>query len=498
MRKDKCVIIGSGLGGLACGVFLARNGYNVTILEQGVQPGGCLQCFTRRGVKFETGMHFIGSAKDGQVLSRMLNVLEIRDNIKLSLLDETGYDVVSLRGDRYKFPMGREPFIAQFSSYFPSQADNIVKYYDLVKKVAEASSLHSLKHTSDAVINTEYQLRSVNGVIREVVSDETLQNVLVGNLPLYAGEKDKTPFSMHAFIMDFYNQSAFRVVGGSDLICKALISRLEHYGGKLLTCRKVTKILCDERRAVSVQTSDGERFEANYFIADIHPVRLLDMLDTKLIRPAFRQRILSVPNTVGGFSVYLHFKENAVPYMNSNFYGYAGDSPWGCECYDRDSWPKGYLYMHFCHTENPNYARGGIILSYMRIEDFSAWNNTTVGCRGEGYEEFKRNRAERLISMVEKDFPGLRSRIEHYYTSTPLTYRDYTGTEGGAIYGVAKDVTKGIACRVPYKTKVPNLYLTGQNVNSHGMLGVLVGAFVTSSELVGMDKVYKQLIDAEI
>ena len=48
----KCVIIGSGLGGLACGVMLARNGYDVTVLEQGAQIGGCLQCFNRGGVKF--------------------------------------------------------------------------------------------------------------------------------------------------------------------------------------------------------------------------------------------------------------------------------------------------------------------------------------------------------------------------------------------------------------------------------------------------------------
>ena len=36
------------------------------------------------------------------------------------------------------------------------------------------------------------------------VTDELLKNVLVGDLPLYASERDKTPFAQHAFIMDFY------------------------------------------------------------------------------------------------------------------------------------------------------------------------------------------------------------------------------------------------------------------------------------------------------
>ena len=41
----KCVIIGSGLGGLSCGLILSRNGYEETILEEDARIGGCLQCF---------------------------------------------------------------------------------------------------------------------------------------------------------------------------------------------------------------------------------------------------------------------------------------------------------------------------------------------------------------------------------------------------------------------------------------------------------------------
>ncbi|MDE6157521.1 MAG: FAD-dependent oxidoreductase, partial [Muribaculaceae bacterium] len=46
MNRKKCIIIGSGLGGLSTGLILARNGYDVTVVEQGSQPGGCLQCFS--------------------------------------------------------------------------------------------------------------------------------------------------------------------------------------------------------------------------------------------------------------------------------------------------------------------------------------------------------------------------------------------------------------------------------------------------------------------
>ena len=485
------------MGGLSCGVILAKNGYDVTILEQGAHIGGCLQCFTRRGARFETGMHFIGSASEGQTLDRLLKYLEIKKDIRLSPLDSNGYDVVALNGRCYRFANGREKFLQQMTSYFPHQAEELTRYFDLIEKVAGASSLHSLKHVeSDPIINADYQLRSINEVIDSIISDPELAKVLVGSLPLYAAERDKTPFSTHAFIMDFYNQSAYRIVGGSDAIAKSMVSTIEHYGGRVLSSSKVTRILCDDSHAIGVEVNGSEFMPCDFVISDTHPMRTLELTDSKLIRPAFRNRINTIPQTVGGFSVYLEFKDNSVPYQNYNFYGYNYGTPWNCEQYDADSWPKGYLYMHFCDDANQLFAKTGVVLSYMQMKDVEQWVGTKVGHRGSNYEAFKRQKAELLLESVEKQFPGLRSHIKHYYTSTPLTYQDYTGTEGGSMYGVARDINLGAACRVPHRTKIPNLLQTGQNINSHGILGVVVGTIVTCSELLTSEKIYQQIMGA--
>ena len=497
MSKQRVIIIGSGMGGLSCGVILAKNGYDVTVLEQGARIGGCLQCFSRRGARFETGMHFIGSAAEGQTLDRLLQYLGVKKDIQLSPLDKDGYDVVALNGRCYRFANGRERFIEQMTGYFPYQKEALNRYFDLVEKVAGASSLHTLKHAeSNAAINTEYQLRSINEVIDSVIPDTELAKVLVGTLPLYAAELDKTPFSTHAFIMDFYNQSAYRIVGGSDTIAKSMAQTIEHYGGRVLASNKVTRILCDDTHATGVEVNGSEFVPCDIVISDAHPIRTLELTDSKLLRPAFRNRINAIPQTVGGFSVYLEFKENSVRYQNYNFYGYNNGTPWNCEQYDTISWPKGYLYMHFCDDISPLFAKTGVIISYMQMKDVEQWVGTKIGHRGADYEAFKRQKAEQLLASVEKHFPTLRSHIKNYYTSTPLTYRDYTGTEGGSMYGIARDITLGAACRVPHRTKIPNLLQTGQNINSHGILGVIVGAIVTCSELLTAEKIYQQIIEA--
>ncbi len=489
------VVIGSGFGGLSSAVILAKNGYEVTVLEQDYQAGGCLQCFMRHGAKFETGMHFIGSAAEGQTLNRLLHY--IGANIKLSQLNRGHYEVISLGGKHYAFANGRQKFIDTLCCDFPDQRDNLNRLWDIIEKVARASSLHSLKHTESAdVLDTEYQLRSVNDVISNVITDEELRKVLVGNLPLYAAEKDKTPFSTYAFIMDFYNQSAWRVVGGSDNIAKSLIDTLRLYGSQVITKKKVISIDCDENKATGVTCADGSHYDADIIISDAHPELTMRLVDSKLIRPAYRHRIQNIPNTIGCFSVYIRFKDNEMPYMDYNFYGYNKNTPWGCEDYAEDEWPKGYMYMHLCDEENQEYARSGVIISYMRIADVEQWRNTSIGQRGEDYEKFKCCHAEKLIDSVAREFPDIRQHIAEYYTSSPLTYLDYTGTVDGSMYGVAKDINAGSVSRIHHRTRIPNLLLTGQNINSHGILGVFVGTMVTCGEILGSENIFRQIVNS--
>ena len=108
-----------------------------------------------------------------------------------------------------------------------------------------------------------------------------------------------------------------------------------------------------------------------------------------------------------------------------------------------------------------------------------------------------KRQAEKLLDQLYRDFPSLHGCIESYSTSTPLTYRDYTGTVEGGMYGVARDVNTGSASRITARTRVPNLFQTGQNINSHGILGVLVGAIVTCSELIPAKTIYQQLLQTD-
>ena len=128
-----------------------------------------------------------------------------------------------------------------------------------------------------------------------------------------------------------------------------------------------------------------------------------------------------------------------------------------------------------------------------RFDEMKPWLGTKVGHRGEDYKTFKQHKAETVISALEEEVPGIRDCIESYYTSTPLTYLDYTGVPEGAMYGVAKDVEAIASGSVSCRTNIPNLLLAGQSITLHGMLGVLAGSLMTCSEVITADKLFTQL-----
>ena len=311
----KCVIIGGGLGGLACGCILSKNDYEVTVLEQGFQIGGCLQTFRRGDAVFETGMHYIGGADEGQVLRMMMHYLGIDSDVKFSKLDPMGYDIISFQGTHYKIANGKERFIDTLAEQFPQSREELSQYYDLVKRVASSWGIHSLNQQVDLNTNVEYKTRSVGEVIDSVISDPLLRQIVVGTHLLYTGEKDHTPFSTHALIIDPYDQSAFRIVGGSSKVADSLATSIRNMGGQVLTRKKAIKIECDETQATAVITAEGERFPADLVISSIHPSTTLQLIDSNLIRPVYRQRISQIRNTTSVFTVYLKFKKNSVKYL---------------------------------------------------------------------------------------------------------------------------------------------------------------------------------------
>ena len=477
-----------------CGYILGKNGYNVCVLEKNARIGGCLQSFRRGGVLFDTGMHYVGSMDEGQILHRFWKYLSLLDNVQLRKLDENGYDLISIRDREFRFAMGYERFREELCHSFPDQHRQLDEYIRRIRHVAETSPLYNLQEIEQQVfLETEHIKSSVNEFLDSVTDDPLLRNVLAGNLPLYAGVKDKTPLYIHALINNFYIQSAYRIVGGSQTIADSLAASIRRFGGEVFTCCEADYFICDREKMTGVRLTNGEVIEGERFISNIHPQKTVEKLDTPMIRKAYRDRMAQLENTVSNFTLYICFKKNSVPYLNHNFYRYDTPTVWGTENYRPEEWPQSYLFMHQAPEDGSAFSSGALLITYMNYRDVARWEGTDVGKRGEEYEAFKEERAQILLDRLERDFPGIRENIASYSTSTPLTYVDYTATKEGSMYGVLRDKNFPTQTLVSQRTRIPNLFMTGQNINSHGVLGVTIGSIITCAEFLGINRIIKDI-----
>ena len=133
----------------------------------------------------------------------------------------------------------------------------------------------------------------------------------------------------------------------------------------------------------------------------------------------------------------------------------------------------------------------------MGFDEVKRWEHTMTGRRGPDYIAFRNERAEKLLQMVERKFPGIRSSTDTMEISTPLTWRDFTGTPAGSMYGIRKESGNYLRTMLLPHTKIPGFYFTGQNLNMHGAPGVTIGAIMTCSEILGLDYLFNKIRNAQ-
>lgn len=503
-EKYDVVIIGSGLGGLVSAIILAKEGYCVCVLEKNQQFGGNLQTFVRNKTIFDTGVHYIGGLSEGQNLNRYFKYLGIMDDIGLRKMDEDGFDRISFDNDpkEYRHAQGYENFSKTLLEDFPEEEKAIMAYCEKMKETCSFFPLYGLRHGKPYYENTSLFEIKTKEFIDSITENEKLRAVLGGSNLLYAGEGKRTPFYMHALSVNSYIQSSYRCLKGGSQITKALLTRFRENGGKALKRHKVIKFETEDGKVTAVKTSNGKTIEGTLFISNIDPKMTLGMIDIDNFRKSYTTRIQNIESTIAAFSLYIVLKPNTFKYLNYNYYHFKDyRNIWDVHNYTQESWPEAYMFSMGINKHSDEFGDSITVMTYMRYEEVEAWAdtfNTVVkkNSRGQTYEAFKARKSEIIINELEKKFPDIRNCIEAVYASTPLSYRDYIGCNRGSMYGYVKDANNPLKSFISPRTKIKNLYFTGQSLNMHGILGVTISGVVTCSEILGGDYLLEKILKA--
>jgi all-trans-retinol 13,14-reductase len=495
--KYDMVIIGSGPGGLTSALILAKAGYKVLVLEKHFMAGGGLHNFKRKGVHFDTGIHYVGSLDDGQILNQLYKYLGVLPHLHLQKMDKDCFDLISFNGKDYKLAQGFENFENSLIKDFPDEEQAILKFSHDMQAITGQEDLYNMRVPGErgSGFNESIQISAFE-YIKELTSNTDLQMVLGSLNSLYAGKKESASLYTHAFITHHLVQSAYRFKNGSQELADVMLERIKALGGDVLLKQEVKAFEYEGEKISAVLTASGERFETKNVISSTHPTITIDMVEKGRLRKSYKNRIRSVANTFSSFGIYIHLKKDRIKHLNYNIQEYLDNDTWGVDNYDPNKFPAGYFACTSPDSENKEMAETLLAITLMDYSEVKKWEDTTVNQRGEDYLKFKEEKAKKFIALLEHRFPNLRDNIEAYFTSTPLTLRDYLGAVEGGMYGMLLDYRQPAKSFLPVKTRIPNLYFTGQNINLHGLLGTSMSALISCSDFVDVNKLIVEIRNA--
>ena len=457
------LIIGSGLGGLECGALLAKRGFKVLVLEGSNQPGGCMQSFRRGGLHYDTGLHYVGGLAQGGAMHEAFAELGLLD-LPWQRMDED-FDHVIIGGRHFAFHQGYEAFVEGLAKDFPHQREALQSYVQRLQNI-----------TAEDMDVCAYDY------LQETFSDELLLNVVSAAAMKTELRKESLPLFNFAHTCSSFIESSWRLKGDGNLLVRKLIGTIEEVGGEVRTNSKVVRLTETDGRISSAVCADGQTYEAEYFISDIHPAVLCDLLEgCPSVRKAFRRRMTFGENTCGMFTAQLSIKPESLRYFAHNVFVYDKPNVWTMT--EENDPVKGVMISARVPEDGSDNLRQIDLLTPMPWHECQAWAETKVGRRGEDYKAFCQQKTKECIRLAEQYIPGLSEMVEQCYTSTPLTYRDYLGSPEGGAFGMRKDCRCSMLSFHSVSTPLPNLLLTGQSIILPGIEGVTMTAFETCRKI---------------
>lgn len=485
--KYDAVIIGSGLGGLECAHILSKAGMSVLLLERGTQAGGCLQSYRRHGLAFDTGFHYVGGLDEGQSLHSAFRHLGLL-RLPWQRLDNH-FDRVTIGNQTFSFAQGYDAFVETLTVAFPAERDALNKYADMLKQCGEQQFDALNPQTGESSVLSRLFETSAYQYLTETFHDPLLINVLCGTSLKMELRKESLPLFTFAHGNGSFIESSWRLKGDGSLIVNSLADGIRMHGGEIICNAEVQELVEKDGKLVHAVCSNGEIYEGTIFISNIHPAVTCNLVkQSSRMKKVYRSRITHLENTFGMFTVSLRIKPQTLRYFNWNQYIYKEPDVWAFHL--KNNPVSGVLVSCRIPEDGSKYVQQVDLLTPMNWSECEQWSHTEVGRRGEDYKAMKKRVADECITLAERFIPGLRDRITGCYTSTPLTYRNYTLTPEGSAYGLRKDFRNPMITLLSPRTPIPNLLLTGQNLMLHGLHGVTMTALFTCAEVLGKEPIW--------
>jgi len=276
-KRQTAVVIGAGIGGIATAARLAKNGYDVTVLEKEATPGGRCNQIVRDGHRFDIGptlflMPEIWEETFASLGERLSDHLDLRridptykvhfeDGLQLQLTSDIGEMQRQLEAvDKTAFT-GFLGYIAEGAKHYKISVEKFVgrNFYNIFEyfSLKNLPLIFNLKALQKHYTNTSRFFKD-----ERLKAAFTFQNMYLGLSPYDA------PATYSLLQYTELAEGVWYPMGGMYAGIQALTGVAEKLGVKFMYNSPVKKINTGKSKVESVTTADGKTYSADIFVGN--------------------------------------------------------------------------------------------------------------------------------------------------------------------------------------------------------------------------------------